>query len=260
MNNTRYRNRILSRLPAYAWPVVIFSLLFFVLMVWPGLPAALRLLTGFLFFATVICSLWLIYCHRTFAYNSGQLEAKLLADLPGRLQAERAGDLLDIGTGSGYLAITFARLFHDFRVIGLLFPESSATGDLDRCYKNAAAEGVKDRVAFTRGKATDLPFAPECFDAVISGYAFKDIKNGQDRRVALMEALRVCKTGGSFAFQDFFGRPELYGDVTELVAGLKAAGLKEIHFVPDLDRADFVPPLIQTTGLLKGAGLIYGIK
>lgn len=99
------------------------------------------------------------------------------------------GTLLDVGCGSGTLAIRFA----------LTWPESEVTcidywGTVYRygqvmCKRNAVSEGVDSRCIFQHGDTRRLVFPDECFDAVISNYVYHNI-TGEDM---LLETLRVLK-------------------------------------------------------------------
>ena len=104
--------------------------------------------------------------------------------------------LLDVGCGTGVVAITAARL--GARVTGLdLTPEL-----LEQARQNSQVAGLP--VEWHEGDAEDLPFEDEVFDVVLSqfGHIFAPRPD-----VALAEMLRVLKPGGTLAFSTW--PPEL---------------------------------------------------
>ena len=102
----------------------------------------------------------------------------------------RAGhDLLDVGCGTGVVAITAER--NGAHVTGLdLTPEL-----LDRARENARIANAK--IDFREGDVEALPFENGSFDVVLSqfGHMFAPRPD-----VALAEMLRVLKPGGRIAF------------------------------------------------------------
>jgi ubiquinone/menaquinone biosynthesis C-methylase UbiE len=68
--------------------------------------------------------------------------------------------------------------------------------------RNAALEGVADRVRIETGDIRALPFPDASFDVVVSSLAIHNIRSNDDRRKAVAEALRVLKPGGRLAIAD----------------------------------------------------------
>jgi len=98
--------------------------------------------------------------------------------------------VLDVGTGTGVVAITAARL--GAKVSGLdLTPEL-----IDQAHDNAAIARLSD-IAWTVGDAEDLPYPDASFDVVVSqfGHMFAPRPD-----VAVAEMRRVLKPGGRVAF------------------------------------------------------------
>lgn len=105
--------------------------------------------------------------------------------------------LLDVGCGTGVVAVTAARI--GARVSGLdLTPELLAVAR-----ENAALAGVE--VEWREGDAEALPFEAATFDVVVSqfGHMFAPRPD-----VAVREMLRVLKPGGVLAFSTW--PPELF--------------------------------------------------
>ena len=96
--------------------------------------------------------------------------------------------VLDVATGSGNAAIAAARC--DCDVVGIDY----VPGLLARARERARAEGLA--IEFIEGDAEALPFADQCFDAVLSvvGAMF-----APDQERAAAELLRVCRPGGTIA-------------------------------------------------------------
>lgn len=96
-------------------------------------------------------------------------------------------DVLDVGTGSGYVAHLLAGLGH--RVTGI----DLAPGMLDRAREHSSA------AVFLPGDAVDPPFAPASFDAVVSRYVVWTLR---DPELAVRNWLRVLRPGGRLAVVD----------------------------------------------------------
>lgn len=77
----------------------------------------------------------------------------------------RSGRVLDIGTGSGRLAIELARAKGTrFDIVALDISENM----LRKARENARRYGVEDKIKFLAATAAALPFADNSFDLVIS--------------------------------------------------------------------------------------------
>ena len=77
----------------------------------------------------------------------------------------RSGRVLDIGTGSGLLAIELTRQRGcRFDIVGLDISESM----IRKSWENAKLSGVENQISFIHATASALPFADNSFDLVIS--------------------------------------------------------------------------------------------
>jgi len=172
-----------------------------------------------------------------------------------QLKWDGDGTALDIGTGSGPIAIFLARKYHSCFVKGIDFWGEPWTYSKEKCERNAEIEGVSSRTSFERASAVDLPFGDGEFDAVLSNFVFHAIKF-QDRTQLIAEALRVLRDGGAFAFQDLFN-DEYYSD--DFLDVVKNWGLREVNFVESSDYIQ-VPWALRFKHMTGGSGILFGIK
>lgn len=101
--------------------------------------------------------------------------------------------ILDIGTGSGWMAIVLAK--RGFEVVTI----DIDAGPLQRAKETAQDEGVVDNIIFKKADATRLPFADNAFDAVFS---FDSMHHLPDCYQAIEEMFRVCKASGWIVISD----------------------------------------------------------
>jgi len=110
-------------------------------------------------------------------------------------------DVLDVGTGTGVVAITAARA--GARVTGLdLTPEL-----LDQARENARIAQMP-HIVWTEGDAENLPYPDASFDLVVSQFGHMFAPRPE---IAVTEMRRVLKPGGRIAFatwppEHFVGR------------------------------------------------------
>jgi ubiquinone/menaquinone biosynthesis C-methylase UbiE len=108
----------------------------------------------------------------------------------------KRGKVLDIGTGSGRLAIELAKARGgDFEIIGLDISEDM----LERARENAREAQVEDKIQFVLATAADLPFPDHSFDLVMS---YASLHHWFQPGEVFNEAQRVTRNGGNFIIRD----------------------------------------------------------
>lgn len=205
--------------------------------------------------------IYMYRCHEEFAFGKGNMMAKVHEHLVQHLDWDGKGHLLDIGCGAGALTIRCAKTFPDAALTGVDFWGAEWNYAKEQCKRNAAAEGVADRIRFEKGDAAQLAYPDESFDAVVSNFVFHEVRTAKDKRDVVREALRVVKKGGVFSFQDMFSQKALYGDMEAFVEQLKAEGITEVHFIGNLElKLDFIPGYVRAPWMISGMGILYGRK
>jgi ubiquinone/menaquinone biosynthesis C-methylase UbiE len=109
-------------------------------------------------------------------------------------------DVLDVGCGTGTLAVTAARTAPEVTVTGL----DADASILARARKKAARAGLE--IGFDEGRSTDLPYADASFDLVLSTLFFHHLPDDAKHRTAA-ELVRVLRPGGRLVVGDL-GRPQ----------------------------------------------------
>ena len=161
-------------------------------------------------------------CRRAFSFTGGNVMGNIHRFLLSRLPWDGRGSLLDIGCGSGALAILCAKTWPSSQVTGIDYWGKEWNYAKAQCEENARIEQVP-AVQFCQGDAAHLPFADGSFDAAVSNFVFHEVRTQPDKRQVVREALRVIKKGGSFAFHDLFEQKQLYGDMDEFLEILRQA-------------------------------------
>jgi ubiquinone/menaquinone biosynthesis C-methylase UbiE len=137
---------------------------------------------------------WLLPLYDPFLWLLGADKAKQ----PLIEQAEIKGGLrvLDIGCGTGSMAILIKRMHPTAKVVGI-DPDPAALSVAERKAKRAGFS-----VEFDRGFADHMPYADASFERVFSSFMFHHL--GSDEKTAtLNEIRRVLKPGGSLHLLDF---------------------------------------------------------
>lgn len=173
--------------------------------------------------------IWIAWIRRKYAFDGGGIMGLSHSVVLSQLEYDGRGDILEVGCGSGALAIRAALTWPDAKVTGVDSWKAIYDYSIGLCEKNAVSEGVASRCSFRKGDAKHLDFADESFDAVISNYVYHNIL-GSDMQKLLLESLRVLKKGGVFAINDNM-KPKLYGDMEAFCQKLRSMGYREVRLV-----------------------------
>ena len=209
--------------------------------------------------ALMLCFLgYMSHARKLLSYEGGGIQGKILDNVLAHLHWDGNGTLLDIGCGSGALAIKAAKKYPQARVTGMDYWGATWDYAQSQCERNARIEGVGSRVSFQKGDAARLHFPDAYFDAAVSNFVFHEVKSQPDKMALIREALRVVKPGGAFAFEDVFFSKTHYPDREALLKEL-STDVAELHFV-DTRQNDFVPIFLRTPLVAGQMGLIFGVK
>jgi SAM-dependent methyltransferase len=104
--------------------------------------------------------------------------------------------VLDIGCGTGSMAVLIKKLHSDAEVVGI-DPDPAA---VSICTRKASRAGLS--IEFDRGFADHMPYADASFDRVFSSLMFHHLA-ADEKSATLREIRRVLKTGGSLHLLDF---------------------------------------------------------
>ena len=202
-------------------------------------------------------SVWMILLYRAFSYNGKrQMSRQIIQGVASYVTVPDGGKILDVGCGSGALAIAVAKRNPNAEIIGIdRWGKEYASYNRQLCERNARAEKVNN-IRFQQGNAVKLDFADETFDAVTSNYVYHNIPG--DRQAYLLETLRVLKKGGAFALHDIFSKSK-YGDMQAFVEKLKAMGYEEVELIDTAD-GKFMTKFESIWMELYGSALLVGKK
>jgi ubiquinone/menaquinone biosynthesis C-methylase UbiE len=137
---------------------------------------------------------WLLPLYDPFLWLLGADKAKQ----PLIEQAKIEGGLrvLDIGCGTGSMAVVIKRMHPEAEVVGI-DPDPAALSVSKRKAKRAGLS-----VEFDRGFADHMPYADASFDRVFSSFMFHHLA-ANEKTATLNEIRRVLKPRGSLHLLDF---------------------------------------------------------
>ena len=252
-----YGNWVPERLLKLLWSsTIVFAVLLVLnLIVWQK--TVLTIIFALASAILLIYSILMQQMHHAFSFTGGGLMGKVHEYLLDKLNWNGTGKLVDIGCGSGALAIRCARKFPNSEITGIDYWGVIWDYAKQQCENNAELENIKN-IEFKKDDAANISYGDETFDAAVSNFVFHEVRSVLNKRKLVKEALRVVKKGGAFAFHDLFESKALYGDMSQFVKELEAEGVKEIHYEPHTENLPFVPGYIKP--MFKNMGIIYGIK
>jgi len=145
-----------------------------------------------------------------------------------RFLASRVPDdalnVLDVATGTAAVAIEVAQRVPERHVVGI----DQSAEMLTTARERVARAGLEPRIELREGRAEQLPFTDDSFDALTFTYLLRYV---DDPTETMRELARVVRTGGTIAMLEFglprrLARPlwELYVRAVLPVAGYVAGG------------------------------------
>ena len=134
------------------------------------------------------------------AMDFSEVNGRFVIDFSAAHGPGRGGEILDVGTGPGRIAIRLCQADRSVRVLGV----DLAGPMLDIGRRNVADAELTDRVRFARGDAKSLPFPDGRFEAVISNTILHHIP---DPAPAMAEMARLVADGGTLFVRDL-ARPD----------------------------------------------------
>lgn len=145
--------------------------------------------------------------------------------------------VLDVGTGLGLLMIGAAKRLNMGRSTGV---DIWSLTDLSRntkenTIKNAVLEGVGNKCAIMNEDATEMSFADETFDVVLSNLCIHNIYEKTGRLQACQEIARVLKKGGTAIISDFRHMQEYRYNFTNMGLDTKMMGANYLTTFPPLN-------------------------
>jgi SAM-dependent methyltransferase len=204
-------------------------------------------------------SLYFAYARFLFSPQGRNLQDRVRGSILSNLDWDGAGQILDIGCGSGALTIELAKKYTRAKIIGVDYWDKRWEYSKNVCEKNAEIEGVAQRVTFQKGSAAALPFEDESMDGAVSNLVFHEVGGVKDKRELIREALRVVKRGGVFVFQDLFLWKQVYGEPDELLGIIRSWGITEVALIHTNNLA-FIPTVLKLPFMLGTIGVIAGRK
>ena len=106
-----------------------------------------------------------------------------------RLSAKPGGTYLDVGCGTGDIALEIVRQSPQSQVVGI----DPSLGMLELGRKKVEEAGLSNSISLLQGDALNLGYEADSFDGAISSFC---IRNVTRRKQALQEILRVVRPGG----------------------------------------------------------------
>jgi ubiquinone/menaquinone biosynthesis C-methylase UbiE len=218
-----------------------------------------HLIVIILFVIVLISFLFPLYASLMFSQKGGRFQEKIYHLIIQNLGANLQGNILDIGTGNGVLAVMLAQAYPAAEVTGIDYWGKDWEYSKSICEQNARAAKVEKRLHFQKGDAAALDFATNTLDSVVSNLTFHEVKSVADKRELVREALRVLKPGGAFAFVDYFYDSKYYGKISEFESFLGDLELSQFECKP-LEDMLYLPLLLRHPKILGRTGIVYGRK
>lgn len=134
--------------------------------------------------------------------------------------------VLDVGCGRGLILVGAAKRLTTGKAVGVdIWQAEDLSGNRPEVpLKNAALEGVGDRVAVQTADMRKLPFPDASFDVVVSRAAIHNVYSADGREAAIREIARVMRPGAQAAIDDIRHH-------REYTRTFKASGCADVRLV-----------------------------
>jgi ubiquinone/menaquinone biosynthesis C-methylase UbiE len=154
----------------------------------------------------IIGAFVVLACAACGIYASRKGKFVVWAEILDQLRLRGDELILDLGCGRGALLLLAAQRLPKGRALGVdIWNRGDQSGNsAEATRRNAAAEGVADRVELHTVDMTALPFKADSFDLVVSNVAMHNVKGRAGREMAIEEAVRVLRPGGRLLIADLW--------------------------------------------------------
>ena len=169
----------------------------------------------------------------------------LLEQVEGEVQAG-ARELLDVGVGTGNLAIPALARWPAVRVTGV-DPSREMINAVDALVRERFPAGI-DRFAGAVASAAEMPFDDGAFDVAMSSFVLQLVPK---RAAALREIRRVLRPGGTFVFVTWLRDARQFEPDRVFDTLLDEFGFEE---EPDEPRSGDIPTVERAGAELRRAG------
>lgn len=163
--------------------------------------------------------------------------------------------ILDIGAGSGSLAIKLAKAYPQVNILAIDYWGEEWEYSQSLCEKNAIAEGVQ-AIEFIKASASDLPFETQTMDAITSCLTFHEVKDTNDIYLVLSEANRTLAVNGYYVYLDLFLDPKIYPNLDSNLNNI----LGHNYQLTALSDVIELPQLLKHSKVLGNAAILVGQK
>lgn len=127
---------------------------------------------------------------------SMNIDRRWRASLVGYAHAHENDEVLDVATGTGDVAIAFARFTPAKSIVGV----DLSDGMLQVAHRKIAEQGWEDRISLRAGDALRLPFEDQSFDIVTIAFG---LRNLPDYQRGVNEMARVLRPRGRAVILEF---------------------------------------------------------
>lgn len=154
--------------------------------------------------------------------------------------------ILDIGTGTGYLAFPLSEEFQTASVYGIDIAETI----IEKNNKIVKEKGIQN-LAFQAFDGLTYPFADESFDLIVTRYAFHHFPNATD---AIQQMNKLLVKGGKVLISDPMRNEKDFNGIIDNFMRIKKDGHIRFYASKEIDT------LFTNNGFLKENQVITSMK